>query len=381
MKYNFDQIINRKDSFSMKWDAKKDVIPLWVADMDFHVAKEIEEALAKRVKHGVYGYSIMPEAYYNAEILWWKKRHQTLIEKEWILPTIGVIPALSSAVKALTNPGEKVIVLTPVYQYFYSSVRNNQAEVLDCPLINHQGIYTIDYALLESFAVQPKTKALILCNPHNPVGRVWTKAELEKVAKICVENDVVIIADEIHRDLTYERNYVPMQSISLASSHLITCSAPSKTFNVAGLKTANIVIMNQMLRDRVDRALNDKEVIEPSIFGIDGLIAAYNCGDEWLDQLKYYLQGNRDFAYKYINDYLPDAVVTPLEGTYLMWIDLKAYGIHSATLEKALIEKGVYINGGHHYGDANSFIRINLATSKLVLEEGLKIIINYLLNK
>ncbi len=378
MIYNFDNIVDRKGSFSVKWDLKEDTIPLWVADMDFHVAKEIEEALIKRSKHGVYGYSITPDSYYQAQIDWWKNRHNTEIDNAWILSTIGVIPALSSSVAGCVEPGNNVIVLSPVYQYFYSSVTNNNANVIHCPLINDSGKYTIDFDLLKTQAADANTTMLFLCNPHNPVGRVWTKDELTQLVEICLEHDIIIVSDEIHRDLTYERDYTPMLSIDGIKDNLITCTAPSKTFNIAGLKTANMVIPNDALRKKVNQALNQKEVIEPSVFGIDGLIAAYNHGAEWLDQLLEYLQNNRDFAIKYLSEKLPDACISPLEGTYLLWVDLEAYNIDSKNLEQRLIEEGVFINGGYKYGDANTHIRINLATSQQVLKEGLTIIANYL---
>ncbi len=378
MTYNFDEIVDRKKSYSMKWDLKDDVVPLWVADMDFRVPDEIVSALHKRVEHGIYGYSIMPDAFYDAEILWWKKRHQTNILKDWILPTTGVVAGISSAVQAVCEKDDEVIVISPVYQYFYSSVRNNGAKILYCPLINEDGKYRFDVELLASLAQRDHVKMIFICNPHNPVGRVWSEDELSQVADIAYEHQLVVVSDEIHRDLTYEKAYTPMIKIDKIKDLLITCTAPSKTFNLAGLKTANIIVSNETLRSKVDRALNDKEAIEPGVFGIDALIAAYNYGDTWLDELRAYLQKNRDFSYRYIKENMPKAVVTPLEGTYLLWIDLNAYGVDAKEAEQDLLDRGLFINGGYKYGDANSFIRINLATKTSLVEEGLHIIKDYL---
>ena len=375
----FDQPTNRIGSHSVKWELHKDAIPLWVADMDFEVANEIKEALSSTVDHGIFGYSMIPKAYYQAEILWWKKRHNLDIKRSWILPTTGVIPALSSSVDAITKPGDKVVVQSPVYQYFYSSVTNNGAELLYNDLIYQDGAYSIDFSLLEKQLHDKDTKAMILCNPHNPVGRVWTESELTKLLYLCKVNNVVLISDEIHRDLTFN-NYTSVLGLSKEfNENIIVCTAPSKTFNLAGLKVANVVIPDKKLRELVNKSLNNKEVIEPGVFGINGLIAAYNYGDKWLDELLIYLKNNHVFAKELLLNELPKLHIIDLQGTYLLWIDISAYTTDSKTVEKSLLkEYGVFVNGGYKYGyNSSQFIRINLATQKAVLEEGLKRVIKY----
>mgnify|MGYP001278401783 CR=1 FL=1 len=378
MKYDFDTIINRKNTNSVKWDMsqKKDVIPMWIADMDFKTAYPVINALEKRVSHGIFGYATIPDDYYEAEVRWWDKRHNFKIKKEWIEVSTGVIPSLSAVVQAFTEIGDKVLIQSPVYNYFNTSITNNKCKIVLNELKYNGEYYEIDFDDFEEKASDEKVKIFILCNPHNPVGRVWSKDELERLGEICLKHNVIVLVDEIHRDLVYKENkHIPFASISkkfLMNS--ITCTAPSKTFNIAGLKTSNIIVANEEYRKKVNRSLNINETIEPNVFGIEALIAAYNEGEEWLDQLLEYLEGNLDFLTSFINERIPKLKVVKPEATYLIWIDCRSLGISSKELSEKIFKQGnLRINGGQTYGEAGEgFIRMNIACSRELLIEGLK---------
>lgn len=378
MKYDFDTIIDRRNTDSVKWDKaqEKDLLPMWIADMDFKTAEPIIKALEKRVQHGIFGYGEIPEAYYEAEVKWWFKRHNSKINREWIEVTTGVIPALSAIVQAFTEPGDKVIIQSPVYNYFNTSIKNNKCEVVLNDLKYNREFYEIDFEDFEKKASDNKVKIFILCNPHNPVGRAWSKEELERLGDICLKHNVLVIVDEIHRDLVYKANkHIPFATINekfLMNS--ITCTAPSKTFNIAGIKTANIIVANEENRKKVDRSLNINEAIEPNVFGIEALIAAYNHGEEWLDQLMEYLEGNLNYLISFINNRLPKVKVVIPQATYLIWLDCKSYNMSSGELSEKIYEQGkLRINSGKNYGEAGEgFIRINIACPRTVLTDGLE---------
>ncbi|MEY8705881.1 MalY/PatB family protein [Bacteroides faecichinchillae] len=377
MKCNFDEIIPRRGTNSYKWDTTKEenVLPMWVADMDFRAAPVIVEALRRRVEHGIFGYASVPDTYYEAIINWFDRRHAWQIEKEWIIYTTGVVPALSAIIKALTSPQDKVLVQTPVYNCFFSSIRNNGCEVITNPLIYRDGTYQIDFSDLEKKSADPSVKLLLLCNPHNPVGRVWTKRELNRIGEICLRNDVWVIADEIHCELVYPGYiYTPFASISpefLMRS--VTCVSPSKAFNLAGLQIANIVCANADLRIKIDNAININEVCDVNPFGIEALIAAYNEGKEWLEELKYYLWINYNYLKAYFSENLPQFPVTMLEGTYLVWVDCSVLKRSSIEIVHTLLaEEKLQVNNGSLYGkNGEGFIRINIACPRQVLIEGL----------
>ncbi|URZ05549.1 MalY/PatB family protein [Clostridium felsineum] len=377
MKYNFDEVINRKNTNCVKWDSdlESDILPMWIADMDFKVADPIIKALEDRVKHGVFGYADIPEAYYKAEIKWWEKRHNFRIKKEWIEVTTGVIPALSAAVQAFTEPGDKVLIQSPVYNYFNTSITNNKCSIVLNELNYNGRSYEIDFEDFEKKASDPKVKIFILCNPHNPIGIAWRKDTLERLGEICLRHNVVVVVDEIHRDLVYkERTHMPFASISKGFlMNSITCTAPSKTFNLAGLKTSNIIVANEEYRKKINRSLNINETIEPNIFGIEGLIAAYNYGEEWLSQLLEYLEGNLNFLISFIDSKLPGLKVVKPSATYLIWIDCRKLGISSKEFCYRLLHDGkLRISDGSIYGKGGEgFIRINIACSRTILEEGL----------
>jgi cystathionine beta-lyase len=378
LKYDFDTIINRRNTNSVKWDmtSEKDILPMWIADMDFKTAYPVIKALEKRVSHGIFGYAAIPDAYYQAEVNWWAKRHNFKIKKEWIEVSTGVIPSFSAVVQAFAEPGVKVLIQSPVYNYFNTSITNNKCKIVLNELKYNGEYYEIDFDDFEEKASDEKVKIFILCNPHNPVGRVWSKYELERLGEICLKHNVIVLVDEIHRDLVYKENkHIPFASISKSFlMNSITCTAPSKTFNIAGLKASNIIVANEEYKKKVNRSLNINETIEPNVFGIEALIAAYNDGEEWLDQLLEYLEGNRDYLISYINERIPKLKVVKPEATYLIWIDCRSLGISSKELSEKIFEQGnLRINDGHTYGEVGEgFIRINIACPRVLLAEGLE---------
>ena len=377
MKYDFDEPVPRRGTNSYKWDTVKDedVLPMWVADMDFRTAPAIVGALQKRVEHGIFGYTKVPPAYYEAVVNWFRRRHAWLIEKEWIVYTTGVVPAISAIVKALTVPGDRVLVQTPVYNGFFSSIRNNGCEAVANPLIYANGTYRIDYDDLERKAADPKVKLLLLCNPHNPVGRVWTRQELRRIGEICIRNRVLVVADEIHCELVFSGHvYIPFASISEDfREHSVTCISPSKAFNLAGLQIANIVAADTDVRMKIDKAININEVCDVNPFGVEALITAYNRGEDWLEELKHYLSVNYNYLRAYFDEYLPEFPVVMLEGTYLVWVDCRGVGLSSREIADILLEKEkVRVNPGSLYGEAGEgFIRLNIACPREKLIEGL----------
>ena len=375
--YNFDEIVNRRGTGSYKWDStgREGVIPLWVADMDFKTAPAIIEALRRRVDHGIFGYTYVPDAYYEATIDWFRRRHGLELERDWFIYTSGVVPAISAIIKALTVPGDGVITMTPVYNCFFSSIRNNGCRLVDNPLIYKDRTYTIDYDDLERKAADPRNRLLLFCNPHNPAGRVWTPEEMRRVGDICLKHNVIIVSDEIHCELIMPGyKYTPFAS--LGGDYLprvITCSSPSKAFNTAGLQIANIFVSDPELRYRIDRAINDNEVCDVNPFGVAGLIAAYTEGEQWLGELLVYIAENYRFLTEFFSERLPEFEVTKLEGTYLAWVNISPTGMDSERLEEYLLAaEKVWVNAGEMYGeDGRDFIRINLACPRERLLEGL----------
>ena len=367
MKYDFDKITPRRGTNSYKWDSTddKEVLPMWVADMDFPTAPCIINALEKRVEHGIFGYTRVPEEYYDAVISWFSRRHHS-----------GVVPALSAVIKALTNVGDKVLTLTPVYNCFFSSIRNNGCELDSCALRYEDNTFSIDYEDLERRAVDPKTTLMLLCNPHNPSGRVWTREELRRIGDICIKNNVVVVADEIHCELVHPGfTYTPFASVSEEfQKHSVTCVAPSKAFNIAGLQIANIIVENDKWRQRIDKAININEVCDVNPFGVIATIAAYNEGEEWLNQLLQYIHGNYLFFKDYCEEHLPQLPVAPLEGTYLAWMDCRSLGISSEELEEELMKEAkLWLNAGSMYGkEGEGFMRWNLACPRQLVKEGIE---------
>ena len=402
--YNFDEMTARRGTDCVKWDAEspvgpvsEDVIPLWVADMDFKVAPQIVEALRKRVDQGIFGYTHVPDSYYQSAIDWWSRRRGWHTEKEWYSYIPGVVPAMSVVVKALTQyevvdgqvvekpdrgrgpHGElpKMIIQTPAYNCFFSTARNNLCELSENKLIydleGDQATWYIDFEDLERRAADPMAKVLLFCNPHNPCGRVWPKEDLEKVADICRRNGVIVISDEIHCELEMPGyHFTPMASISKESQdNTVTMNSPSKSFNIAGLGISNIITNNPQWKMMIDRVININEVCDVNPFGVIALQTAYNEGEPWLKELNSYIFDNYRMLVSLFEEELPEFPVTKLEGTYLAWVDVSALKMSSDEIENSLLEnEKVWINSGVMYG-RDGFVRINLACPRLRLEQGL----------
>lgn len=382
MKYDFDKTIDRRATNSYKWDsAPEGVLPMWVADMDFRTAPAIIDALQKRVAHGIFGYTRVPDAYYDAVTSWFSRRHGWDIDREWIIYTSGVVPAVSAVIKALTVLGDKVIVQTPVYNCFFSSIRNNGCEIVSNPLRRTADTYEMDFDALERCAADPRAKVMLLCNPHNPAGRVWTPDELTRLGNICLRNGVTVVADEIHCELVYQGfKYTPFASLSDAFLHRsVTCVSPSKAFNIAGLQIANIVAFDNDLRSRIDKAININEVCDVNPFGVAATIAAYNEGEEWLNQLVDYLHGNYEVMAEFCRRELPEFPITRLEGTYLVWMDCSSLGMSSDALERALLDDArLWLNAGTMYGaEGEGYMRWNIACPRSVMLDGLNRFLNF----
>jgi len=382
-KPNFDKLIDRRNTNSYKWDEYSDVLPMWVADMDFETAPCITEALRRRVEHGIFGYTFVPDSYYEAIINWFQRRHHWTIQQDWIQYTTGVVPALSCVIKALTMPGEKVIVMTPVYNCFFSSIRNNGCEVLTCPLLPTQEepflsdpslpttySYEIDFEAFEDCCEDEKATLFVLCNPHNPAGRVWRTDELEKIATICRQNHVRVVSDEIHCEIVMPcHHYVPYATID--DTAIVLCS-PSKSFNTAGLQIANIICRDAETRRRIDRAININEVCDVNPFGVIALEAAYNEGEEWLTALNEYIYCNYRAFVDYFNEWFPQLPVTTLEGTYLVWVDISATEMTGDELTDCLKDHAeLLLSSGSIYGD-DRYVRFNIACPRSRMMEGLR---------
>lgn len=375
MSYDFDTPVDRRNTYSLKWDVKENELPMWVADMDFQTAPEVREAIQNRAAHGVFGYSIVPEEWYQAYIRWWENRHGFRMDAEWLIFCTGVVPAISSIVRKLTTPAEKVLVLTPVYNIFFHSILNNGRQVLESRLQYDGEAYSIDYADLEAKLADPQTSMLIFCNPHNPVGKIWSAEELRKVGELCRKHHVVVVSDEIHCDLTEPgMGYVPFASVSEdCRNNSIICIAPTKAFNLAGMQTAAVCVPDPFLRHKVWRGLNTDEVAEPNAFAIQAAVAAFTRGGEWLDELRSYLHENKVWTAQYIQKEIPRLKVVASQATYLMWLDCSGLTDSSEELADVIREStGLYLSeGGQYGGDGTHFLRLNVACPRSVLEDGL----------
>ena len=402
MNYDFDKIIDRRGTNCVKWDAtwpsfssetplptgeglgERPLIPLWVADMDFEAAPAIKEALKRRVEHGVFGYATVQNSYYDAVIRWFERRHNWTIQREWIQYTTGVVPAVSAVIKALTMPGERVLILTPVYNCFFSNIRNNGCEVVESKLTvisspNTQhptpNTYEINWSDFERKCADEKTTVFLLCNPHNPAGRVWTHEELQRMNDICLRHGVRIVSDEIHCELVMPGyKFTPFGTVNTASDATapVICGSPSKSFNIAGLQMAHIICADPEARRRIDRAININEICDVNPFAPLAVEAAYNEGETWLDALNEYLWGNYQALCAFFAENLPQLKVFQLEGTYLAWVDIAATGLSGDEFEEKLLrEAQVWVNSGTMYG-TDGYIRINLATQRSRLMEGLR---------
>ena len=378
--YNFDEITDRRGTGCVKWDETPvpDVIPLWVADMDFKAAPAIQEAIRQRAEHGVFGYTLVEEPYYEAIISWFQRRHNWTIRREEILYTTGVVPAMSVAIKALTMPGEKVLILSPDYNCFFSSIRNNGCEVLESVLrFTRNNHFEVDWQDFEAKCADEKTTVFLLCNPHNPTGRVWTKEELEQMNAICLKHGVKVVSDEIHCELIMPgHTFQPFAAISEACrENSVVLNSPSKSFNIAGLQIANIICARADWRRRLDRAININEVCDVNPFGPVALMAAYNESEDWIDELNLYLWDNYKTLCDFAAKHLPQWKIMPLEGTYLPWVDITATGMTSQQYANQVMQDAkVWVNPGTMYGkqSGEGYIRLNIACPRSVLMEALE---------
>ena len=378
MKYNFDEVIDRKNTDSMKWSASylerhfgsADCVPLWVADMDFRTAQPVIDAVTERAGHGIYGYALPGDEFYEAVIKWQKRRNGWEVKKEWIVFSPGVVPALWHIVRTFCSPGEKVILQSPVYYPFYKVIEDNGCQVINNRLINNGGRYEMNFDELEKQAADGSVRMMILCSPHNPVGRVWTKEELRRVSEICFANDVLLVSDEIHSDLVFRPNvHTPAASLSEElMMNTITCMAPSKTFNLAWVQVSDVIVPDRRLRRRLAGSLKSAGVM-PNVFGLAAQTAAYNEGEEWLEQLLEYLAGNLDFMENFITSELPEVKFRRPEGTYLAWLDFSGYGFTTEELQNRMKNKaGVALDDGYIFGDGGEPCqRINFACPRSVL--------------
>ncbi len=375
MKYNFDEITDRRNTNSLKWSVGENELPMWVADMDFKTAPSVTEALTKRAAHGIFGYAVIPNEWYEAYMSWWKNRYSFKIEKDWLIFATGVVPAISSIVRKLTTPAENVLILTPVYNIFFNSILNNGRNVFECPLSYKNKEYGIDFEDLEKKLSDPQTTMMILCNPHNPIGKIWDKKTLKKIGDLCFEHHVTVVSDEIHCDLTETgKSYIPFASVSeKCRMNSITCVAPTKSFNIAGLQTAAVIVPNEVLRHKVWRGLNTDEVAEPNCFAVSAAIAAYKEGGEWLDALRKYIDENRKFVSAFLGMNLPQITLIQSEATYLLWLDCSLLDGDSDQLQKFIRETtGLYLSTGKIYGvGGEHFLRLNIACPRSRLADGL----------
>ncbi|QUH31600.1 MalY/PatB family protein [Vallitalea guaymasensis] len=383
MEYNFDTIIDRKGTNSLKWEPDKlkeffgeeDMLPLWVADMDFKTPQPIIDTIVERAKHGIYGYSVRLDEYYDSVINWQKKRHNWNIEKDSIVYTPGIVPAINYIIQAFCSTGDKVIIQTPVYYPFKKSIINNGCKVVDNPLTYDGKKYNIDFEDFEEKAKDEEVKIFILCSPHNPVGRVWTKEELEKIGKICIENNVLVVSDEIHNDLILGNNeHIVFANISEEFAHnSIICTAPSKTFNIPGLETSHIIIKNKEIRDKYKHILIKNSISGHNPMSIAALKAAYNEGEDWLEQLLLYLEENLNFMENYLINNMKEVRLIRPQATYLAWLDFRLIEKDNKKLEDLIFHKAkVALDSGNWFGDNGSgFMRVNFACPRAILKEAL----------
>ncbi|BBI32217.1 MalY/PatB family protein [Cohnella abietis] len=381
MKHDFDKIIDRTNTASYKWDqseklfGRSDILPLWVADMDFEAPKEVVDAITRRAEQGIYGYTVRTQAFYDAIIGWLSRRHGWNIEQEWISSSPGVVPALSLMVQAFTEPGDGIILQSPVYYPFYDVIKMNGRTVVDNPLILENGHYSIDFDLLEQQA-KNGAKMLLLCSPHNPGGRVWKREELERIGEICAQYNLLVVADEIHHDLVFSgHKHVPYASLSETfAQHSLTCVATSKTFNLAGLQAASVIIPNEGLRRKYNALLKTLSIHMESYFGLTAIEASYTHGDEWLDQLLVYLEGNLNFLLEFVEKNLPQVKVIKPEGTYLVWMDCTAISNKPLELKELMFNKaGVAFSEGSVFGGQGAgYLRVNIACPRSILTKALE---------
>ena len=382
MKIDFDDLTDRSGTYSYKWDGAyryfgtNDVVPLWIADMDFKAPPKVIEALEKRASHGIYGYTKEESEHKEPFIKWAKKRYGYEIEEKWIINTPGVVPAICAAIQSLTEKGDGVLIQPPVYPPFFSSIKNNERNLVLNPLKYENGKYEIDFEDFESKIKNENVKLFLLCNPQNPVGRVWSSEDLEKILKICTENDVIVFSDEIHADIIYKGSKFS-SVLTLSKEYydkLIVATAPSKTFNIAGLYYSNIIIPDEKLREKISFVFTQLNVSAENVFSIEAGRAVYEYGEEWVDELVKYLEGNAEYVVDFINKKLPGVKTYKPESTYLMWIDFRdAFDSQEKLIDFLINEAKVGLNDGTTFSeDYVGFARLNIASPRMIIKEGLE---------
>ena len=372
----FDEITDRTGTHSIKWDrVKEGGLAMWIADMDFRTPQAVTDSIIKRAENGIFGYTDIPDEWYCAYQKWWKDRYNFSINKEWLIFTTGVIPDISSIIRKMTTPAENVVVMTPVYNMFFDSILDNGRNVLESRLVYNDGKYSIDFADLEEKLANPQTSMMILCNPHNPTGNIWDRDILDKIGKLCKKYHVLVVSDEIHCDITKPGiSYIPFASVSdVCRDNCITCVAPTKTFNIAGIQTAAVIVADENIRQRVITGLETDHLAETNVFAADAAAAAYSEGGEWLDDLREYLWENRQFAEKFIKERIPQIKPVESDATYLMWLDCTDIASDSDELKDFICERsGLYVSSGSAYRSNGGFLRFNIACPQKMLEDGLK---------
>lgn len=376
MKQNFDTPLNRFNTDSVKWDVDDNELPMWVADMDFQTAPEIIEAFKAKVEHGVFGYTNISDEWANAYSNWWKIQHSFALDKDSLIYCTGVVSAISSIIRKITTVGEKILIQSPVYNIFYNSIVNNGRLILENKLVYKEHNYKIDFIDLEIKLSDPQTSLMILCNPHNPIGKIWSRDILKKIGELCCKHNVVVLSDEIHCDLTDPGfKYTPFASVSEECKlNSITCIAPTKAFNIAGIQTAAVYIPNEVLKHKIKRGLNTDEVAEPNAFATIAAITAFTHGEGWLTQLRGYLLENKKIVREFINSNIPQVSITDSQATYLMWLDVKKVSKKSHELQNFLRkETGLYLTDGSYYGSGGKgFLRMNIACPLSRVEDALR---------
>lgn len=371
----FDKPVNRRKTNSYKWDVSENELPMWVADMDFELAPVIRQAISDKVAEGVFGYNIVPLEFQQAFVYWWEKYHDFKMQEDWIMFCTGVVPAISSIVRKLTRTGDNIVVLSPVYNIFYNSIQNNFRNVLPSNLIYQNNGYQIDFDDLEIKLKDVNTSMLIFCNPHNPIGKVWTESDLRKVGELCVKYNVIILSDEIHCDITRPRiHYTPFLSLGgEIAQRVIMCASPSKAFNMAGIQTSGIIVKNAELRQKVNRGINTDEVAEPNSFAVPAVIAAYTKGRTWLNELNRYLEQNRKYIEKFVESRLPELKLIKSEATYLAWFDCSQITEDARVLGDFIQAKtGLLLSSGEIFGEnSRAFMRLNYATTRKNVEDAM----------
>ncbi len=375
MNYDFDSVIDRFGTDSMKWNVNENELPMWVADMDFAVAPEIQEALAKRLNHGIFGYSMPSDAWRDAYIHWWKSKHNLSIERDWLHFVIGIVPAVSSAIRRFSSPGDSVLLMTPVYNHFFFSIESTGRKTLESPLHYENGRYSMDWSRFEEDLAKPGTTLMILCNPQNPTGNIWSAEDLAKIGQLAVDHHVLVLSDEIHCDVTDpDKSYVPFASVNeICRNNCIMFMSPTKCFNVAGIKTAAVCAPNPALREKMWSALASDEIAGCNFFALQTAIAAFNCGDAWLQQALQYIYNNKLTVADYIRNEIPELTLVQSEATYLLWIDCSRLPGDPSQFTTFLREKtGLFVSNGGYFGEVGrNFFRLNIACPRVTLMDGL----------